>query len=199
MTDPEPRLFNHGRNVARYPWPADCMIQGSRSGLVFVRGTGDTYTTAFFEAFPRELSTFIRGEGADLIAAEDAAWLKYQRILTCPGIDGHEYEPRGYKNGAGFCKHCGLFTSNVYTPTELGMFCGVCSEPTFWTVIDGTPYCEEHNPKKAEYDAAMAALDRDDLEPVDDAEFDAAIGEVLTRLSGVPVETPPRDEGQAPS
>ena len=52
--------------------------------------------------------------------AEDQAWIKYRKIINCKG---HELERRGYKNGAGFCKHCNLFVCGAfepsYTPEEI--------------------------------------------------------------------------------
>ena len=56
------------------------------------------YRTAFFEAFPHEPQTFIRGEGVDIAAAEADAWAQYQRCRSCPG---HGVEARGYENGRG--------------------------------------------------------------------------------------------------
>jgi hypothetical protein len=93
------------------PWPADCMVQWGGAGLV-LRPSGD-YRTAFFEAFPREPDTFIRGEGADVPAAEAEAWRKFARQRDCPG---HKVERAGYRNGAGVCSECGLFVSKAFAP-----------------------------------------------------------------------------------
>lgn len=115
------------------PWPGDCFVQCGGDGLVFpsghmekcftkgemIEGLADaladpkTYTTAFFEAFPREPDTFIRGEGKTIEEAEAQAWEHLERIKACPG---HEYEKRGYTNGAGLCRHCDLFKSKVFEP-----------------------------------------------------------------------------------
>lgn len=119
-------------------WPLDCEVQGGKSGLVFVKG-GEPYRTAFVEAFPA--GTFIRGEGETIRDAEEAAWAKYMKRLECPG---HEWEARGYKNGAGFCKHCGTFQSKVFTPEDLGLFCKVCGVPTYWSRENDDFFCEEH-------------------------------------------------------
>ena len=122
---------------AQYPWPEDCLVQGGSSGLVIVPG-GESYGTAFVEAFP---DTFIRGEGATIKEAEDSAWAKYQRRVSCPG---HEWEPRNYKNGAGFCKFCNTFQSRVFTPGDLGLSCHICGVPTYWSREDDKFFCEEH-------------------------------------------------------
>ena len=121
-------------------WPEDCYVQWGSSGIVFTGGkgmnydietiakaiSGDTesvkatvellkqsYNTAFFEAFPKSPSTFIRGEGKTIEDAERQAFNKLTKYLACAR---HEFERRGYTNGAGFCKHCGLFKSKAFDP-----------------------------------------------------------------------------------
>ena len=148
--------------VTQYEWPSDCSIQGGLHGVVFVRD-GDNYRTAFFEAFPHSPQTFIRGEGATVEEAEHAAWVKWQRIQHCPGGNGHEFETRGYRNGAGFCKFCGLFQSNVFDLAEIGSVCVVCGVGTYWTVRDGKLYCREHAPKRE----SLAWLDEEERDDDD--------------------------------
>jgi len=96
-------------------WPEDCAVQAGDNGFVFDTKdhTGD-YRTSFFEAFPRTPATFLRGEGATIAEAELSAWKQYEKILSCAE---HEFERRGYDNGGGFCKHCGLFMV-VFEPTK---------------------------------------------------------------------------------
>lgn len=91
-------------------------------------------------------------------AAEEAAWTKFQRYLACPGPSGHEYEPRGYENGAGFCKHCGMFASDVFTAADLGLFCKVCGVPANYSKVGDDYYCQEHQLSRVERRAAMAEL-----------------------------------------
>ena len=92
-------------------WPEDCVVQWGGQGVVF---EGERVRrTAFFEAFPADPATFIRGEGADVPAAEAAAFAKFTRQRDCAG---HELERRGYTNGAGICAHCGLFVSHAFEP-----------------------------------------------------------------------------------
>jgi hypothetical protein len=136
---------------SQYPWPQDTFLQAGFKGLVFRRDGGAPYQTAFVEAFPD--GTFIRGEGSDIIEAEVDAWQKYRSIVGCPG---HEYETRGYTNGAGFCKHCNQFQGNVFTGEQLGQFCHYCGEGTTYSHTrtigrkhdEGTEkiwVCEAHN------------------------------------------------------
>jgi hypothetical protein len=102
-------------------------------------GDWSTSRKAFFEVFPSNPPTFIRGEGATVEEAEEAAWKKLVKISRCPK---HEFERRGYKSGAGLCKHCNLFLSDVFEPSEK---CAVCGIPAYYAVdIDGKAYCEDH-------------------------------------------------------
>lgn len=103
-----------------FNWPENCSIQGGDKGVVFVEG-GESYRTAFFEAFPKVPNTFIRGEGKSVQEAEKNAWEKYQRALSCPE---HEFERRGYRNGVGFCKHCNMSSSKAFEPAETCYRCG---------------------------------------------------------------------------
>lgn len=160
---------NTGRRIAhtdgyeaRLPWPPDAKIQGGARGIVLSRAPGKTYRTAFVEAFLA--GTFIRGEGETLEKAEDDCWEKYQRVLHCPGPTGeHEYAPHPpnnpenlYRNGAGFCRHCGSFQPDVFTGVDLGQRCEVCNNPTLWWFGENTDgeavfLCEEHVDRKGEY------------------------------------------------
>lgn len=99
------------RVPCQFEWPADCFTQCGDRGVVFITGTVDRYSTAFFEAFPRNPDTFIRGEGVDIAAAEADAWHQWQRILACAE---HSYDRKGYTNGGGICVHCGLFKMGAF-------------------------------------------------------------------------------------
>ena len=102
--------------LPRCAWPDDCQVQWGRQGMSFERAPGEggmMRLVAFFEAIPADGDTFVRGEGATLEEAEDAAFASYQRYWACPG---HTPEKRGYKNGAGFCSRCGLFISGAFEP-----------------------------------------------------------------------------------
>ncbi|MBS1722730.1 MAG: hypothetical protein JSS66_06945 [Armatimonadetes bacterium] len=118
-------------------------------GLMFgEEPTSSHYKTAFFEAFPKEPATFLRGEGNTVEEAEASAWNQLQKHIACPG---HEWEKRGYKNGAGFCKHCGLFKSKVFEPDE---DCYLCGQKTYHgQTNDGRWYC-----KKCQYDVPEELL-----------------------------------------
>lgn len=149
-TPPTPKTAR--RSMGREPfvclqaWPADCFVQCGDHGIV-LQGRGaleaaltqpaaaaevvatvlgqetkvQHYFTAFFEAFPNDPDTFIRGEGQTIAEAEAQAWAEYERVRACPQ---HDFERRGYTNGAGFCRNCGLFKSKVFPPTGEGTLHG---------------------------------------------------------------------------
>ena len=118
-------------------WPDNCGVQCGSNGIVlFKKGN---YRTAFFEAFPKNPSTFIRGEGSTIEEAEESAWQQYERYNHC---EKHEFERRGYTNGSGFCKHCGLFQSKIFKPLTT---CQICGKPTNYTCDkENNFYCREH-------------------------------------------------------
>jgi hypothetical protein len=85
-------------------WPEDCTVQW---------GNGLVPSTPFFEAFPT--GTFIRGEGATIEEAEEKAFAKYIREFLCDHLWGRQRPNRDlYTNGAGWCRHCGAFRSNMF-------------------------------------------------------------------------------------
>lgn len=148
------RTVAHGKYEVSYPWGDETHLSGGERGLVIRKHKGN-YNTAFFEAYPD--NTFIRGEGETLADAEHAAWEKYQQQLRCPG---HEYERRGYSNGAGVCKHCHRFQSSVFNADELGVVCSVCDEPTFYFSLGTEMYCEEHEPSIEEKKKIISKLQK---------------------------------------
>lgn len=126
----------------QYDWSEDgkdISVQGGCKGLVLSKEK--TRTTAFFEAFPRNPSCFIRGEGSDIAAAETAAWEKYQKILTCD----HEMERRKRTDGYGYCKHCS-YSAMVFEPLTKCCKCGI---PTSYdSDFRGKWYCKKHSVNK---------------------------------------------------
>ncbi|WP_371793098.1 hypothetical protein OG285_32735 [Streptomyces sp. NBC_01471] len=124
---------SQGPCEVRHPWPAETAVCAV-SGVVLIRnakeGERTSYTMLFMEVYPPE-AAFIRGEGATPEACEDTAWAKYQRALNCSdGSGSHNWEARGYRNGAGFCSRCGTFGSQIITSEQLDQFCRVCGTGT---------------------------------------------------------------------
>ena len=140
------RTVDYGRYTVQKPWPVDTHMNGGGNGHVVVRGAKDSYRTAYFEASPRTPNTFIRGEGESIEAAEESAWAKYQRYTA--GDHEHEFETRGYTNGAGFCKHCGMFSSKVFSLQEIGVICVVCGAGGDAGKNGEHFYCLEHDPSE---------------------------------------------------
>lgn len=141
-----PRPILHTGEVQAHDWPAGTYVQGGKSGTVFKR-EGGSYRTAFVEAMlpdqpDGDRGPFIRGEGDTLAEAEAAAYAKWQRTDACPG---HEYETRGYRNGAGLCKHCDRFATGVFDVKVVGHPCAECGEGTNYFMTDDDQWlCEAH-------------------------------------------------------
>jgi hypothetical protein len=145
-----------GIHQARHPWPEATVVSAGR-GLVFVRnakpGEPKSYGTLFIEVYPPG-AAFIRGEGVSAEECENAAWAKYQLAVHCTDGSGtHDWEPRDYHNGAGFCSRCKTFGSKVFTGEQLGQFCATCQIGTTYhwgTDANGNLeyLCEEHVPPR---------------------------------------------------
>lgn len=107
------------------------LLQGGDSGIVLGK---ESYTTAFFEAFPTigGLGTFIRGEGASLLKAENAAWEKYQRQSSCPEHKFSRTVHGRYRtNGSAQCTECGFFSSQALPPETTCECCGIPTNNIF--------------------------------------------------------------------
>jgi hypothetical protein len=115
-------LFKEEFRDCKHTW--DCFCQAGDSGIVFSKS--GNYKTAFFEAFPRDPDTFIRGEGKTIEEAEDDCWAQYEKIKACPN---HEFERRGRTDGYAYCKHCNLSGSFLKPTTK----CCKCGELTAYT------------------------------------------------------------------
>ena len=93
----------------RHNWPGDTLVQWGGKGVVLGR---NSYSTAFFEAFPdKSLTTaggFIRGEGATIADAEDDAFAKFTKENSCNHLWGREH----YRNSGQLCRHCRAFRCN---------------------------------------------------------------------------------------
>lgn len=153
-----------GTHEATHPWPEETKVSAG-NGVVFQRGTDESYRTLFMEVYPPGAS-FIRGEGKTFQECEDAAWSRYQDALRCPKTqDGvHRWIPKGYTNGAGFCAHCNTFQSQTFTGEELGQFCDTCGAGTTYHRSKGDDgvqifLCKEHTPARDTEDALSRLFD----------------------------------------
>lgn len=107
-------LSRVGEYTPKFDWGNTTFCQCGDGGISLRESS--MYITAYFEAFPEvPIKTFIRGEGKTIEDAEKDAWEKYERIKLCPE---HEFERKGYTNGAGFCKHCNLFAPHQFEEIE---------------------------------------------------------------------------------
>lgn len=126
--------------AATMPWAADTHLTCS----------SPTRKVHFVEL---HTGTYLRVTSqVSLFDAERKAFERFTAYQNCPG---HEWEAQGYTNGAGFCKHCNMFASGVFSLEELGSICEVCTKPTNWTTypadlegnIKTVKVCEKHSDK----------------------------------------------------
>lgn len=148
MTKKTPRLARRSfgpEYECQKEWPENCFVQCGGSGIVFTEGSfaetfsdqkksieaigavlgkdppKGSYRTAFFEAFPRDPSCFLRGEGITVEEAEEKTWIKWQKILSCPA---HEFERKGRDDGYAYCRHC-PYSGTFLEPTTTCKKCGI--------------------------------------------------------------------------
>ena len=126
---PDLDLFNWSPKK-HFPWCCQVLLE-----KMWV-GAGDAGIRYVWKAFPNQYHV---GSDKKLtpLEAEQDAWEKYQQIL--PKLCKHDHdnplncERRTYRNGCGFCIHCGHFCSNIFEPLEV---CNKCGTKTYWTATD---------------------------------------------------------------
>lgn len=159
--------------TCQHDWPASIFIQCGGNGLVLPLGSLEKtlsdpaeglkviaetvsssspsrgYRTAFMEIFEQGTFGFLRGQGPDLPAAERSVWAKWMKFKNCVGHEFTRTSPGGeeYRNGLGFCKHCGFSKSECFEPLER---CSVCDKPTFHSRRDGKWFCADCLPPRCE-------------------------------------------------
>jgi hypothetical protein len=129
----------------KHEWPDDAYLQGNDYGIVLSK---NSYETAFFEVFPKNPKTFIRGEGKTLEEAETQAWKFYQKIINC---SKHDFVRRDESNH-GICKNCNLFMTEIF---ETCKKCPNCNKEAYFfyqnpETKDEKYYCLEHFFEKLE-------------------------------------------------
>lgn len=158
------RSFGEDPYVCLKLWPEDCFVQCGGDGIVITdkdcsieEALSDSdsqkelikavvnkesqiehYRTAFFEAFLKNPSCFIRGEGKSIEEAEEDAYDQYTKIISCKHP---EFNRKGREDGYAFCKSC-PYSGMVLAPTTN---CETCGKPAhFGKDLLGQYYCERH-------------------------------------------------------
>lgn len=121
-------------------WPDSAKIQCGDKGIVAKKG-GSNYITAFFEVFNGD--DFIRGEGKDLIEAEEKAFEKLSIMNNCVN---HNYSRVGSTEQAE-CSLCGHTVRGYYPPESS---CSSCGKLHTALKISESPLCVNHYIEKAE-------------------------------------------------
>lgn len=124
-------------------WPENTFTQCGEKGVVFTKK--GNYKTAFFEAFPKQPATFIRGEGLTIEEAEEKAFSKYLRYIQC---DEHDFK-RKDNSEHGICVNCSLFLTDIFPPVNK---CSVCDkEHVNYFTHEDEYCCKEHFMEKTKY------------------------------------------------
>ncbi len=100
-------------------WNKDLKMQCGEKGIVASLKRNNSYTTAFFEVFPKSPKIVIRGEGKTLEDAEMDAWNKFEKISNCV----HSYV-RVDNTREAFCKKCQIKVLNYFAPESKCFSCG---------------------------------------------------------------------------
>jgi hypothetical protein len=124
-------------------WGDDVEIQWGDHGITIHRQEKTvTPVHAFFEAFPRNPNTFLRGEGESLEEAEKKCFAWYSKMMNC---GTHEWDRRDRTDGYAYCRKCQI-GATILDPLTTCYKCGV---PTAWSSrkIDGKKVhvCQLHD------------------------------------------------------
>ena len=141
--------LNHSPNEyyeLKYDWredtyfningPAECQKE------LYIREGWDI--DYYMEVFTRyeNAETYKGVHGNSFEDCEEKLWNKIQKYIECE----HEFvrdSPTGihYSNGAGFCKHCGMFKSKAFEPETKCMKCG--KNANLNKCINGEEVCDD--------------------------------------------------------
>lgn len=114
----------------QYDWSVNCYVQ-----------CGGSKNKYFFEAYPKNPDTFIRGDAESIEIAERIAWEQHQKHLSChlDHSNPENFDKKQYRNGLGFCINCNL-SQRIFLPSEI---CIICNANTYYTQdVDHNWYCE---------------------------------------------------------
>lgn len=143
----------------------------------------------YFEIYSKNPDSYFSSPSAKTL--EEAERLGYEKFLNYVNCTGHEFERRNYKNGAGFCKHCGLFKSKAFLPSTL---CTICKEPTnFAYDSEKNYYCKIHEieikeekylKKKKEWELFEEKMKKVNEDPVEREKFKESLKNVMLAIAG---------------
>jgi len=163
--------IGHGPEISQCEWPESVTrMQGRnvRSGI-----------PAFVEVSVHDgnVNTFIRRDSDDSVfAAEIAAFEAYRTYAACPG---HAFERREWRNGAGVCERCKMWSPNVFEPLER---CQECGAATYYSSFEGRFWCEMHDSLRPRRPFEFDPADVDDSS-YSSAEFEEALSTILVAIA----------------
>ena len=117
-----------------YDWPMDTVFTINDDRL-------DT-SMEVYTNYPENAATYMGMQASTIQECEDILWTRYQRYISCKHEFTRDHPKKGhYSNGAGFCKHCGMFKSQAFEPETICETCG--KHANLLSCIDGKQVCED--------------------------------------------------------
>ena len=142
----------------------------------------------YFEIYSKNPdSYFCSPSGKTLEEAEKIGYEKYLKYVNCTG---HEFERRDYKNGVGFCDHCGLFKSKAFLPSTLCVTCKIPTQHCYDSFKNY--YCEIHEidnkdekylKQKKEWESFKEKMKKINESPVEKEKFKESLKTVMHKLA----------------
>jgi hypothetical protein len=161
-------------------WLDTTLVQWGSRGIVL---GANPYTTAFFEAFPKD-GGFIRGEGETIHNAEVVAFAKWCKENECALTGGHRWsrtrrgtKPSTYTNGGCFCLRCHAFSTVMKPIAELGDYKKPLDVMALEAIALGCCRYDDKYSKKLKLRAKLAGIDLP-------ADFDSDYIEKCTIVTG---------------
>lgn len=129
--------------ILHHDWPLSTVwnLNGSLDPTVNqMYGLGSVSMEVFTHE-PENAATMLGADGITFEECEEKCWEKYQEYQRCQHTFTRE-SPDGvhYTNGAGFCKHCGMFKSKAFEPETVCTACG--KHANLFSTLNGEHLCE---------------------------------------------------------
>jgi hypothetical protein len=164
-----------------FGWADDCFVQCG----------GSERRGFFFEAFPNNPDTMVRGDSAISIEdAEKKAWDKFLKHTNCKldHSNPDNFDRKGYENGVGFCKECNLFIGDMFEPVNKCCKCGV---PTYYSPdINNDWWCNEcslNMPEELMTDSLKFIRNYKNEKEISKEEFEQGLKEVMEHITKDPI------------
>lgn len=130
--------------ILHHDWPLSTVwnLNGSLDPTVNqMYGLGSVSMEVFTHE-PENAATMLGADGITFEECEEKCWEKYQEYQRCQHTFTRESPDGGhYTNGAGFCKHCGMFKSQAFEPETVCTSCG--KHANLFSTLNDEWLCED--------------------------------------------------------